>query len=346
VANFGGTLTITNSTIAGNSASGALNPSSGGGVANFGGTLTITNSTIAGNSASGFYGGSGGGVANGYNGTLAVTNSTISGNTANSFGGGVINGLYGSGTLTLARTLISGNTATTGPEIHNSVPAGTVVADNHNLFGADGTVGVEGFTPGATDIVPPAGVQLPDILDPTLAFNGGHTQTYALVPGSPAIDAGGTDCTDVNGDPLPTDQRGRPRVVDGTGDGTAACDIGAVEFFPLVNDFVTLDPALDTSFDPTPVPAGPAGTFTITATFTNTSDTPLRFPFFTVTELSGGNLLLNAEADTQGIGATLTPDVGDSVLAPGEAVTVDFVLGLQAQAPFTFFVDLFGEPVH
>ena len=87
-------------------------------------------------------------------------------------------------------------------------------------------------------------------------------------------------CLDANGDPLLTDQRGQPRPVDGNGDGTAACDIGAFEFFPIVNDFVTLDPALDTAFDPTPVPGGPAGTFTITATFTNTSDTPLRFPFF------------------------------------------------------------------
>jgi hypothetical protein len=134
-------------------------------------------------------------------------------------------------------------------------------------------------------------------------------------------------------------------VVDGTGYGTAACDIGAFEFFPLVNDFVTLDSDPETAFDPTPVPEGPAGTFTITATFTNTSDTPLRFPFFTVTELSGDNLLLNADEGTQGVGATHTPDVGDRVLVPGETVTVDFVIALQARQRFTFFVDLFGEPV-
>ena len=161
------------------------------------------------------------------------------------------------GTLTLARTLVAGNTAPTGPEIHNSYT--TVLDNNHNLFGVNGTAGVEGFSPGATDVVPPAGVQLADILDPTLAFHGGLTQTHALVPGSPAIDAGGAVCTDANSDPLLTDQRGRPRVVDGDGDGTAACDIGAFEFFPIVNDFVTLDPALETAFDPTPVPNGPAG---------------------------------------------------------------------------------------
>ena len=44
------------------------------------GTLTVTNSTISGNTASG------GGVANGY-GTLTMTNSTISGNSGHGGGG-------------------------------------------------------------------------------------------------------------------------------------------------------------------------------------------------------------------------------------------------------------------
>jgi hypothetical protein len=368
VANYGALLTVTNSTISGNEAN------NGGGVANFFsrfparsyGVLTVVNSTIAGNAASGFGGGVdnvgtltvtnstisgntaafGSGIAN-FDGTATVLNSTISSNAAAYSGGGVFNRFLSSGaTLTLTRTLIAGNTAPTGPEIVNdSSPIATITADNNNLFGIDGTAGVEGFSPGATDIVPPAGVLLPDILDPTLAHRGGPTQTHALVPGSPAIDAGGLDCLDATGAPLATDQRGKPRVVDGDGDGTAACDTGAFEFFPIVNDFVTLDTDPETTFDPTPVPGSPAGTFTITATFTNTSDTPLRFPFFAVTELSGGNLVLNADEGTQGVGATRTPEVGDRVLAPGETVTVDFVIGLQARERFTFFVDLFGEPV-
>jgi hypothetical protein len=234
-----GTLTITNSTITGNFAE----DGAGGGVANTG-TLTVTNSTISGNATFG-YGGSG--VFNGSSphlpgGTLTLTNSTISGNgVANGsrfFPGGTLtitnstitgNGrvVVNYGLLTLARTLVSGNT---GPEIANF---GTVVADNHNLFGVDGTAGVAGFTPGPTDIVPPAGVQLSDILHPTLRNFGGPTQTHLLVPGSPAIDAGGPTCLDASGAPLLTDQRGRPRVVDGNGDGQAACDIGAVEFAPV-----------------------------------------------------------------------------------------------------------------
>ena len=73
-----GTLTVTNSTISGNSVS-----DYGGGINNLG-TLTVTNSTISGNSA-----GAGGGIENG--GTLTVTNSTFSGNSADG-GGGVQNG--------------------------------------------------------------------------------------------------------------------------------------------------------------------------------------------------------------------------------------------------------------
>jgi hypothetical protein len=390
VVNYGGTLTITNSTISGKFTSLSF-VGSGGGVANTGtltmtystiagnycghsgpggggvyntGVFTMTHSIIAGNSVSGFFGG---GVLS--RGTLTITNSTITGNTEDAeclgyygpdypcvFGGGVANygtltitsstitgneggtgGVGNSGTLTLARTLVSGN-------IHGEIDNdGTVVADNHNLFGVNGYAGVVGFDPGATDIVPSAGVQLTDILDPTLAFHGGPTQTHALVPGSPAIDAGGPVCTDATGDPLATDQRGRPRVVDGNGDGTAACDIGAVEFFPIVNDLVALVDDVDTAFDPTPVVGGPAGTFTITATFTNTSDTALRFPFFGVSQLTGENLVLNADGAPGGVGATVTPAVAGDVLAPGASVTAEFVIGLQTPERFTFFVNLLGE---
>jgi hypothetical protein len=51
------------------------------------------------------------------------------------------------------------------------------------------------------------------------------------------------------------------------------------------------------------------------------------------------------EEGTPGVGATLSPEGGADVLAPDEMVAVDFVLGLQAQALFTFLVELFGEPL-
>ena len=123
--------------------------------------------------------------------------------------------------------MIAGNQAAVAPEIENDASS-IVTANNFNLFGANGNAGVSGFTPGPTDIVP--SVPLAQILGP-LKNNGGPTQTHALVAGSPAIDAGDPGgCRDSSGALLQTDQRGFPRNVDGNNDGTARCDIGAVEF--------------------------------------------------------------------------------------------------------------------
>jgi hypothetical protein len=91
----GGTLTLTESTVSGNTAF------VGGGITNVG-TLTLTESTVSGNIA--FLGG---GITN--VGTLTLRESTVSGNTA-SVGGGIANG----GTLTLTESTVSGNTATAG----------------------------------------------------------------------------------------------------------------------------------------------------------------------------------------------------------------------------------------
>jgi len=56
-----------------------------------------------------------------------------------------------------------------------------------------------------------------------LANYGGPTQTYKLLAGSPAIDAGDNNII------ILTDQRGFPRKKDGNGDGVAVVDIGAFE---------------------------------------------------------------------------------------------------------------------
>ena len=147
-----GTLTLTNSTVSGNTAG-----DDGGGISNNNnGTLTLTNSTVSGNTA----GDNGGGINN--NGTMTLTNSTVSGNTAQ-FGGGIDNdgtmtltnstvsgnaasidggGIDNFGTVMLVQSLLSGNTASIdGSEARN---AGTVIADDFNLFGHDGLSGVVG----------------------------------------------------------------------------------------------------------------------------------------------------------------------------------------------------------
>jgi hypothetical protein len=66
-------------------------------------------------------------------------------------------------------------------------------------------------------------------------------------------------------------------------------------------------------------------------------------PFFDVGELSGGNRLENADEGPGGEGATLTPDVVDGVLSPGESVTVTFVIRLMTFDRFRFFVRVRGE---
>ncbi len=209
VYNRQGVVDINNSTLVDNF--GTFN---GGGILNFG-IMTITNSTLSHNGAE-----DGGGIFN--QGTMAVNNATIVGNTkinpANPVQG---NGIFNGGSLTLNQTLVSGNTTFRGessPEVFNAAQA-TIVTDNFNLFGYNGVAGVEGFAPGASDIVP--NVPQSDIFIPTLILPA------TLPARSPAVDA-----IPVNECVSGTDQRGVIRPQDGNRDGIANCDIGSFELEP------------------------------------------------------------------------------------------------------------------
>ena len=119
----GATATIGGLTITNGFVSGFFPNSNGGGIYNDHSTLTVTNCTISGNSASDSLG-QGGGIVNagylvGYFGygpaTLEVVNCTISGNSAGLEGGGIFNnGQSGSATLTVTNSTVSGNTVTGG----------------------------------------------------------------------------------------------------------------------------------------------------------------------------------------------------------------------------------------
>jgi CSLREA domain-containing protein len=106
-----GTLTITKSKVSNNTASGSK-LSYGGGIYNDG-TLTITKSTVSGNTASSTDTLSiGGGIFNDMSGTIKVTKSTVSGNTASSTNGlSIGGGIYNDGTATITKSRVSGNTA-------------------------------------------------------------------------------------------------------------------------------------------------------------------------------------------------------------------------------------------
>ncbi|MBN1589510.1 MAG: right-handed parallel beta-helix repeat-containing protein [Pirellulales bacterium] len=130
-------MTIMNSTITGNSATGALGPGDGGGIAFTSGTLTILNSVIANNDAAGFGGGL---YVNASESTLVIRNSTITGNTA-ALGGGVA--YMGQGTqATIANSIIAMNDAPTDPDFYGTLPPN----GGFNLIGVDpGFVGSEDF---------------------------------------------------------------------------------------------------------------------------------------------------------------------------------------------------------
>lgn len=82
---------------------------SGGGIYNAGGTLTISHTSLSGNSSTDT-GGGGGGIYNDIYATLTINDSTFSGNSATQ-GGGIYNYL---GTLTVTNTTLSGNSAPWG----------------------------------------------------------------------------------------------------------------------------------------------------------------------------------------------------------------------------------------
>ena len=112
-------------------------------------------------------------------GTATLTNCTISGNSASIAGGGLLTTALR--TLTLVNTIVAGNTATIqpGPNV-----AGTFTSQGNNLIGK--TDGSSGWVSSER---PAPRQPLQRLLAP-LGNYGGPTETMALLPGSPAIDAG------------------------------------------------------------------------------------------------------------------------------------------------------------
>jgi hypothetical protein len=211
-----GNASVANSTISGNFAA-----QDGGGVwAN--GDASITNSTIYGNVvgssyySSAYEPGRGGGIF--ANGHVTVTSSTISGNeTYGSVGG---DGYYGpyvypglgggiwsdNGTLTIVGSIVANNFAYLG----NDILAGTgAVSAQYSLVGNNDLSGLAGAPLGTPDANGNLIGTNSDPIDPMLGKlgdNGGPTHTLALLPNSPAINAGDPLA---NGAPM-FDQRGAP----------------------------------------------------------------------------------------------------------------------------------------
>ena len=207
------TITVSHSTISGNSA-GVF----GGGFSSNYGSVALTNTTVMGNSAGSGFNGSGGGFY--IRGPLSVNNSTITGNTSGLGSGFELNAYSG----TLTNSIVSANSNPNQQFLSTGQGRTTTLTANYDLINGSYYVGL-----GATF----SGAHLITGEDPMLgplADNGGPTQTLALLPGSPAIDAGDNSTCET------TDQRGVARSSDGDHNGSAVCDIGAFEFDRIFAD--------------------------------------------------------------------------------------------------------------
>jgi hypothetical protein len=200
ITNPGTTVTLNNCAVINNAT--IATPTVGGGiVVGTGSALQMNNCTVSGNNSS-F---DGGGILN--QGTLAINACTIVNNSAPGGGGGLETI---TNTTTLRNTILAGNSGSSGPDGYT--PLGFINSEGYNLIGSTANCTI---VPGTGDVM---GFSFASLLLGPLQNNGGPTQTHALLPGSPAIDA----IPGCNGSPA-TDQRGIARP-----QGTA-CDVGAFE---------------------------------------------------------------------------------------------------------------------
>lgn len=211
----GGTLHIVSSSIINNWAR-----ESGGGIYNPQGRLFLTNSTVSGNvtdSGGGANTSRGGGIYVGsiFSSEIILTNSTVANNRSTGIGGGIYHD--NSGRITIRNSIIAQNTSNT-KEVDIS---GIFISQGFNIIG--NTTGNAGWI--ATDLI-----NRNPLLAP-LGNNGGLTPTHALLPGSPAIDAGNVALAKdpTTGLELLRDQRGSVRTY--TPGGFSKVDIGAYELY-------------------------------------------------------------------------------------------------------------------
>ena len=179
----------------------------GGGVSNDNSIPFFYNATFAGNFANQ------GGAMNNYQSSPRLWNATFYGNIAQAADQG--GGLY--------------NSTTSAPFLRNVILAGSTNGDCVNDAGSSITgwysliqdTGARacGATNGSQGLIVGADPQLGPLRN-----NGGFTLTFTPLVGSPVVDAViDNNCTAGN------DQRGFSRFIDGDRNGSAVCDIGAVE---------------------------------------------------------------------------------------------------------------------
>jgi len=230
--NVGGTMTVNNSVITGNTANtgGALNnaastgpavnanltinnchifnnssTSSGGAMQNFStSTVTIINSTINNNTS----GGSTGGGAIQANGTLSIANSTFANNNAPGGSGGAIT--FNGTAINFNNVTMIGNTATNNGGGFHRTGANPVTFRNTIISGNNGTAASPDITGAITsngnniigNIGTSSGWVMSDLQNTNpdvtpLGFYGGTGLSFAPYAGSPALNGGQNCVTDL-----------------------------------------------------------------------------------------------------------------------------------------------------
>jgi hypothetical protein len=228
-----GSLGVSNSTFFDNVAA-----TDGGGIFNNGGSLAVSNSTFSTNSA----GSSGGGIFN--SGTAAVTNCTFSGNSSESGGGAIFH--IGGGTIGITNSTFSGNSDTSsGGGIDNAFSTGPFTISNSILSSnINGNCAGSSVTNGGSNIADDAtcafgsstgasGQTIGDNVNPLLVPNplfASNNLQFLQYYGGPtqtiALQAGSPAIAAIASTKCPfDDQRGGRRPAPGQ----SACDIGAFE---------------------------------------------------------------------------------------------------------------------
>ena len=244
-------------------------------------------------------------------------NATLTQNTATNYGGGIFrNG----GAVNVSNSIVAGNNAGgSGSDL-----SGTIANSTSNILGtlAGATISNES----GSMVLDSLGLSAEDVLNPTLADNGGPTHTHNLLPDGIAIDNAGSGATN-NG------QRSL-----GLND---LRDIGALEFFP--------EPSIPAPATPTPA-----------VPFSILNGTPINI-FTTVLEAGEGKFFIGnnsgrplgvssidfAEAANQFIAdrTSVNFDPNDGVtftirtatdLAPGFYSTTVGIVNTQTEDPVTF----------
>lgn len=237
-------VSVTNSTLSDNSTVGYQ--AGGGAIRTSSGPVTLSNSTISGNSTAGTLA-SGGGIST-LSGEVSLNSSTVFANSTSGYlahGGGIFVADFSDDpTMTIQNSIIAGNTVAAG----NTNP--DVLADPDAIFDVDYSLigNTSGLTAPQLFVITTFGNGNIGDDDPELgplAYNGGPSETHALLAGSPAIDTG---------DPalvfnaMEYDQRGDPfvRVADGGVNGVRT-DMGAYERQSVPDPSLIVDTAVDES---------------------------------------------------------------------------------------------------